>query len=94
MPNITDSVSVWVRAVREPPLHEHFVNTLHNPICFTEDFQNPLVVFDVIEVQRPTFAVFEPFLCRLVAADVEVPGDCGGVVEVLLGVDPDFAVGI
>jgi hypothetical protein len=94
MPNITDSVSVWDRAVRESYLHQHLVNTLHNPIRFAENFQNPLVVFDVIKIQRPTFAVFEPFLCRLVAADVEVPGDCGGVVEVLLGVDPDFAVGI
>ena len=51
-------------------------------------------MFDFIKIQRPTFAVFEPFLCGLVAADVEVPGDCGDVVEVLLGVDPDLAVGI
>ena len=37
------------------------------------------------------FAVFQPFLGGLVAADIEIPGNCGDVVEILRGVDEDFS---
>jgi len=42
-------------------------------------------------LQCSFFAVFEPFLGGLVAADVEVPGDEGDVGEVLGFVDVDVA---
>ena len=38
------------------------------------------------------FAVFEPFLCGLVTADVELPYAVGHLVEVLGFVDPDLVV--
>lgn len=48
-----------------------------------------LVVHDVVEGEGAVVAVFEPFLGGLVAADVELPGGGGDVVEVLGVVDPD-----
>lgn len=46
---------------------------------------------DVVELEGAVFAVFEPFLGGLVAADIEVPGDEGDVGEVLGFVDVDVA---
>jgi len=39
-----------------------------------------------------TFAVFEPLLSGLVAANIEVPGEFGHIAEVLGFVDPDFTI--
>jgi hypothetical protein len=46
---------------------------LHDAVGFIEDFQDALVVADVVDGQGTATAVFQPFLRELVAADVEVP---------------------
>lgn len=47
---------------------------------------------DIIETQGAALAVFQPLLRRLVAADMEIPGDFRHVFKVLRAVDPDMAV--
>ncbi|ACU07608.1 hypothetical protein FIC_01158 [Flavobacteriaceae bacterium 3519-10] len=49
-----------------------------------------LVMKYILKIQRAAFAVFEPFLGGLVAADVEVPGGFGDVFEILGWVDENF----
>jgi len=49
---------------------------LHQPGGAGEGEDDFLVVFDVGGGEGLAFAVFEPFLGRLVAADVKLP--CGG----------------
>jgi len=46
---------------------------LHYPVGFEQDFIDALVVDQVLVCQLATFAVFEPFLGRLLTADVETP---------------------
>ena len=48
-------------------------------------------MLNVIKGKRAAFAVFEPLLCGLVAADIEVPCLAGDIGEVLCGVDEYFA---
>ena len=57
-----------------------------------EGVNNFLVVTDVGEGECPTFAVFEPFLGRLIATDKEIPRFYGYIPEVLRVVNIDFAV--
>ena len=64
----------------------------HEAGGFGEGDDDFLVVEDVVEVELAVFTVFEPFLGRLVSADVEVPGYFGDVGEVLGFVDVDFVV--
>ena len=45
------------------------VNRLHYPVGLHERDDDFLIVQDVVIIQRPVFAVFEPFLRRLIAAD-------------------------
>ena len=45
---------------------------------------------DVLEVKCPALTVFQPLLCGLIAADIEVPGVLGHVAKVLLFVYIDF----
>jgi hypothetical protein len=45
----------------------------HDPVRLGQDFQDALIMFDVIEAERPALAVFQPFLGGLVAADIKVP---------------------
>jgi hypothetical protein len=46
---------------------------LHDAVRLGKDFQDALVVADVVDGQGAATAVFQPFLRGLVAADVEVP---------------------
>ena len=69
-------------------------NLFHNSIGFEQDFDDALVVDEVGVGELASFAVFEPFLGGLVAADVEVPGEFGHVAKVLGFVDPNLAVGV
>lgn len=69
-----------------------FINLLHHSIRLHQGFDDFLVMDDVFKIEDSTFAVFEPFLGGLVAADVEVPGHFGDGVEVLVGVDIDSAM--
>ena len=66
----------------------------HDSVGFEQDFDDALVVDKVGVRKLATFAVFEPFLGGLVAADVEVPGEFRHVAKVLGFVDPDFAIGV
>ena len=66
----------------------------HDPIGFEQDFDDALVVDEVGVGELAAFAVFEPLLGGLVAADVEVPGEFGHVAKVLGFVDPNLAVGV
>jgi hypothetical protein len=49
-------------------------------------------MFNFVETKRSAFAVFEPFLRGLVAADVEVPGFKRNIVKILLFVDKYLSV--
>ena len=44
----------------------------------------------LVKRQRLPLAILEPFLCGLVAANVEPPRHIGGRVEILVLVDPDL----
>jgi hypothetical protein len=46
---------------------------LHDAVGFRQDFQDALVVADIVDAKAAATAVFQPFLRGLVAADVEVP---------------------
>ena len=76
------------------PLEIVLSDQFHDPIGFEKDFDDALVVDEVGIGELTTFTVFEPFLCRLVTAYVEVPGEFGHVAAVLGFVDPDLAVGV
>jgi hypothetical protein len=52
---------------------DHRVNLRHQPDGFGESDDDFLVMRPILGGQGPTFAVFQPFLADLVAADVEVP---------------------
>ena len=67
---------------------------LHQSVGFEEDFDDTLVVDEVGVGELASFTIFEPLLSRLVAADVEVPGEFGHVAKILSFVDPDFAVDV
>jgi hypothetical protein len=49
---------------------------------------------EIVKAEFASFAVFEPFLTNLIAADVEVPNVFGDVGEILLVVDPDLLLGV
>lgn len=67
---------------------------LHQSVGFEEDFDDTLVVDEVGVGELATFTIFEPLLSRLVAADVEVPGEFGHVAKILSFVDPDLFIGV
>ncbi len=69
-------------------------NLFHYAVGFEQDFDGALVVDEVGIAELAAFAIFEPFLGGLVAANVEVPGEFGHIAEVLGFVDPYFAVGV
>lgn len=71
----------------------NFINLPHHPIRLCQSLDDLLIMHDVFEIEDSAFAVFQPFLGGLVAADVEVPGDFRDGVEVLFGVDVDAAGG-
>src|SRR3990167_3032902 len=51
---------------------DHFVDHLHESDGFRKSDNDFVVVGDVVLCERAAFAVFEPFLADLIAADVEV----------------------
>ena len=74
------------------PLEIVLSDQFHNPICFEKDFDNALVVDEVGVGELATFAVLEPLLGGLVAADVEVPAKFRHVAKVLGFIDPDLLI--
>ena len=75
-----------------PSLNPDQINLLHQAIGLHKRHDDLLIVQDVLVAELAVFAVFEPFLAGLVAADVKFPGDFGDVAEVLRVVDIDIAV--
>ena len=63
----------------------------HDAVGFNQDNNNFLVMHDVIVFKGTAFAIFQPFLCGLVAGDVKVPGNFGHIFKVLRLFDIDFA---
>lgn len=72
-----------------------FVYLRHQADGFVEGDDYFLVVGDVVFGEGAAFAVFEPFLADLVAADVEIPDVVGDALEAggLCLVNPDGAGG-
>lgn len=56
---------------------------LHQVVGFHKDSDNFAVVFDIIVCECAVFAVFEPLLRGLIAADIEVPRQLGNILETL-----------
>lgn len=71
----------------------NFINFLHQPLGFGEGNDYFLVVQNVFETEGATVAVFEPFLRRLVTADIKFPGNMRHTVKVLRVVNPNTASG-
>lgn len=45
----------------------------HDPVGLQQNFEDALIVLHVREGQGAAFAILEPFLGGLIAADVEIP---------------------
>ena len=69
-------------------------NLFHYAVGFEQDFDDALVVDEVGIAELAAFAIFEPFLGGLVAANVKIPGEFGHVAKVLGFVDPYFVIDI
>ncbi len=82
---------------------DDLVDLGHEADGFAEGDDDLVVVGDVFVGQGAAFAVLEPFLADLVAADVEVPdsfgdtaeadGACHGAATRAAGVNPDGVIG-
>ena len=68
-----------------------FINLFHQPIRFKQDGDDFAIVRNVIKGKCASFAVFEPLLGRLVAADVEIPSRFWNILKTLLLVYPHAA---
>ena len=68
-----------------------FVNLFHQSVSFKQNSDDFAVVRNVIKGEGAAFAVFEPLLGGLVAADVEVPSRFWNILKTLLLVDPHAA---
>lgn len=72
---------------------DDLINIAHDLDGFTQDGNDVLIMNEVVKAEFASFAIFEPFLTNLIAADVEVPNVVGNVGEILLVVDPDLLLG-
>ena len=75
----------------ERPSWDAGVNSSHQADGFREGDDNPLIVLDILVAQRAAFAILEPLLADLIAADMEVPNLLRHAAEELILVDPDAA---
>ena len=71
----------------------NLINIAHDFDGFAEDGNDVLIMNEIVKAEFASFAVFEPFLTNLIAADVEVPNVVGDVGEILLVVNPDLLLG-
>ncbi len=62
-------------AITRPAALQFHLNGFHNPIRLRQDFDDFLIMAHLIKGQGATLAVLEPFLRRLIATDIEVPGN-------------------
>ena len=66
------------------------INIIHDLDGFAQDGNDVLIMNEVVKTEFASFAVFEPFLTDLIAADVEVPNVVRDISEILLVVNPDL----
>ncbi len=69
------------------------IDIAHDLDGFAQDGNDVLIMNEIVKAEFASFAVFEPFLTNLIAADVEVPNVVGDVGEILLVVNPDLLLG-
>ena len=74
------------------PLPNAFVNLAHQPDGFAQGDHNLLVVLNVVVSELAAFAVLQPLLANLIAANVKFPNRFRNAAEVLPGVKPDALV--
>ena len=72
---------------------DNLINIIHDLDGFTQNRNNILIMNEVVKAEFSSFAVFEPFLTDLIAADVEVPNVVRDISEILLRVNPDLLLG-
>ena len=65
------------------------VDLAHEASGFDEDSDDTTIVGYIFIRECAAFAIFEPFLRRLVAADIHIPSFAGDIGEILGGVDAD-----
>ena len=56
----------------------------HDAVSFTENFDNALVVADIVVGEFAGLAVFQPFLRRLIASDIKLPSNLRHIFKILL----------
>ena len=65
------------------------VDLAHEASGFDEDSDDTTIVGYIFIRECAAFAIFEPFLRRLVAADIHIPSFAGDIGEILGRVDAD-----
>src|SRR5258707_13852355 len=75
-----------------PLLLDRLIDLFCQAYCLAQGCYDALVVLDIAEFQPPPFSVFEPLLCYLISADVELPGLRRDSLKILRLVDPDLAL--
>src|ERR1019366_8683438 len=63
------------------------VNLRHERARLGQRADGALVMLDVVVRERAAFAVFEPLLAHLIAADAHLPHDGRNALEILVGID-------
>jgi hypothetical protein len=66
------------------------IDVAHDFDGFAQNRNDVLIMNEIVKAEFASFAVFEPLLTNLIAADVEVPKVIGDVVKILLVVNPDL----
>ena len=77
-----------VKRLAADPSIERQNDLLHDPVGLGQDLDDLLIVPDIIPAQHPALAVLQPFLRRLIAADMELPRGGRNLREMLRTIDP------
>lgn len=88
---VVGSLSLATCALGQRPAGNQSVYFAHQADGFVERDNDLLVVINVVRGKLAAFAVFQPLLADLVAADLELPNLFGHSVEILRIVDIDAA---
>lgn len=68
-------------------LHTNHINLPHNSLCLRQCFDDALVMADILKAEHSPLPVFEPLLCGLITADLELPYCRWDTIEILGFVD-------
>ena len=74
------------------PGGDQLIDLGHQADGFIQGDNDLLVVLGVVVRKRPAFAIFEPFLADLIAADMKFPHLLGHAFEVLILIEPNALV--